>query len=272
MMKRARGVTLVEMIVTIVVLGIVAGIISMFIRVPIDSYIDAGRRARLTDAADLALRRMTRELRLALPNSVRVTNVGTVVYIEFMLTREGGFYRAQPTAAPGTEDILDFGSADNTFQIFASSNAIGATDWIAIANLGSGSGSDAYAGDNIVRVSAFNAGTGVLTLAAATLFPVPAPDQRFQVVTDRVTYECDPATGQLRRHAGYGIVLASAAQPTPPAGGTQSLMVDRVLGCTFVYDANVSNVRTGIVSLSLTLGEAGESVTLFHQVHVSNAS
>lgn len=35
------------------------------------------------------------------------------------------------------------------------------------------------------------------------------------------------------------------------------------------YDTN-ANTRMGIVSMSLTLEEAGESVTLLHQVHVSN--
>lgn len=268
-----RGVTLVEMIVTMIVLGVVGGMISMFIRMPVDSYLDASRRARLTDIADLALRRMTHELRLALPNSVRVTTVGQSTYVEFMLTKEGGYYRAAQSDAGG-EDILDFELADASFQVYATSSSLGAGDWLAITNLGSGSGSDAYAGDNIARVDSYvsgSGGSGLVTLTAGKRYPVPSPDQRFQIVADRVTYVCDKASGRLTRHAGYGMVLASAAQPTPPSGGTQSLMADKVLDCTFVHDNNVSNVRAGIVSLSLTLGETGESVTLFHQVFVSNA-
>jgi hypothetical protein len=34
------------------------------------------RRAELTDQADVALRRITRDIRLALPNSLRVTTTG----------------------------------------------------------------------------------------------------------------------------------------------------------------------------------------------------
>ena len=227
--RRQRGVTLVEMIVTIVILGIVAGMISLFVRVPVEGYLDASRRARLTNVADLALRRMTHELRQALPNSVRVTTDGMVTYVEFMLTHEGGYYRAAPTNSPGGEDILDFGAADASFQSFSTASALGASDWLVIANLGSGSGSDAYAGDNIARISAYDNGTGVVTLAAARQFPVPSPDQRFQIVSDRITYACDRANHRLIRHSGYGMVLASAAQPTPPSGSTQSLMADKVI-------------------------------------------
>jgi len=43
----------------------------------------------------------------------------------------------------------------------------------------------------------------------------------------------------------------------------------RANACTMTYDTN-ANTRMGIVSISLTLEEAGESVTLLHQVHVSN--
>lgn len=268
---RERGVTLVEMIVAVAVLGVVAGLISMFLRVPIDSYLDAARRARLSEVADLALRRMTHELRLALPNSVRVSASGAAVYVEFMLTREGGYYRAAPTDSPGGEDILDFGTADARFQSYASAATLAAGDWVVVTNLGSGSGSDAYAGQNIARIAGHDAATGVVTLTSGKQFPVPSPDQRFQVVSDRVTYVCDKASGRLVRHSGYGVVLAGAAQPTPPVGSTQSLMADKVVDCSFVHDSNVSNVRAGIVSLSLTLGEAGENVTLFHQVFVSNA-
>ena len=62
---------------------------------PIDSYVAQDRRARLTDAADTALRRMVRDIRLGLPNSVRVTTVGTTIYLEFLITRTGGRYRAE---------------------------------------------------------------------------------------------------------------------------------------------------------------------------------
>jgi len=86
-----------------------------------------------------------------------------------------------------------------------------------------------------------------------------------------VTYECNPDTGVLRRYSGYALV--GPTQLTPPGGASVLLaqqVAKRANACTMTYDANVANTRMGVVSMSLTLEEAGESVTLLHQVHVSN--
>ena len=60
-----RGFTLVEAIVTIVLTGILVATAAVFIRAPVQGYIDVARRADLTDTADYALRRIGRELRQA---------------------------------------------------------------------------------------------------------------------------------------------------------------------------------------------------------------
>ena len=70
--KSHRGFTLVEMIIVIVITGIIGGMVAMFIRMPVQGYVDSARRAEMTDIADTALRRIGRDLRTAVPNSVRV--------------------------------------------------------------------------------------------------------------------------------------------------------------------------------------------------------
>ena len=67
-----RGFTLVEMIVVITVIGIVAAGAALFIRNPTQAYFDLETRAGLTDLADGTMRKMARDVQLALPNSVRV--------------------------------------------------------------------------------------------------------------------------------------------------------------------------------------------------------
>ncbi|MFA6270798.1 MAG: type II secretion system protein, partial [Candidatus Paceibacterota bacterium] len=79
--RPSAGFTLVEAVVAIVITGILAGIVAVFIASPVQGYVDSVRRAELTDAADVALRRMMRDIRLALPNSLRVTSAGGVDYI-----------------------------------------------------------------------------------------------------------------------------------------------------------------------------------------------
>lgn len=269
MQARCGGFTLVEAIVAMVILGIAAALVGMFIRVPIESYFDTERRGRLTDTADTALRRIARDLRLALPNSVRVTYVGGVPYLEFFQTRTGGRYRTDPSSGGSGSNLnfLDFTTADTSFQVIGTAPTFATGDYLAIANLGPGSGADAYAGDNIVPITGI-AG-GVISFGAFR-FPVPSPGFRYFIVNSRVTYRCDRTTGELRRYWGYGMPPAGGLQPTPPAGGGNALLANKVSGCTITYDANVANTRTGVVGLSLSLTEQNETVTLFQEVHVSN--
>ena len=69
----------------IAIVGIIGAMVAVFIRSPVQSYVDSARRAELGDVADTALRRIIRDLRLALPNSVRVTEspVGSVFISSF---------------------------------------------------------------------------------------------------------------------------------------------------------------------------------------------
>jgi MSHA biogenesis protein MshO len=90
---RQGGFTLTEMVMVIVITGILAGIVAVFIAGPVGGYVDSARRAQLTDAADAALRHLAREVRLALPNSMRVGTDGSNRYIEFIMTSAGGRYR-----------------------------------------------------------------------------------------------------------------------------------------------------------------------------------
>ncbi|MDP2239595.1 MAG: type II secretion system protein [Burkholderiales bacterium] len=270
---RARGVSLVEMIVVIAVTGILAAVVATFIQRPVEGYVDAVRRAELTDIADTALRRMTRDVRTALPNSLRVTANGNVRYIEYLQTSGGGRYRAEVDSG-GLGDPLDFTAADATFDVIGPMPALAAGNAIVVYNLSSdpATTSNAYVGDNRASYSSNTATT--ITLTAAKLFPFNSPGKRFQVVQTPVTYACDPlpgGTGELRRVSGYAI---QAAQPNNinaaplSTAPVNALLARNVRDCAFSY-AEVSQ-RTGVLALRLQLESGGESVRLFQQVHVNN--
>src|SRR5437588_9933469 len=88
--SRERGVTLIEMVIVIAITAIIAGAVAVFISGPGEGYADAARRAEMTDIADTALRRITRELRTALSNSIRSAPVSAVSYRAHLQRRAGG--------------------------------------------------------------------------------------------------------------------------------------------------------------------------------------
>jgi len=261
------GFTLIEMIIVIVITGIVAAAVAVFMLAPTQSYFDSTRRAEMTDRVDNTLRRVGRDLRLALPNSVRVSTSGANTAVEFLITRAGGRYRAAQTNT-GAGDILDFSSgADNSFDVLGPGVEVGAGDQIVIYNLGI-PGADAYVGDTR---RAYPGAGGMLSnipyTSTGTPFPFTSPEDRFHVIAGSpVSYNCDLATGRLTRHSGYAI---AAAQSVPPAGAGD-LIAENVTACTFVYDPLAVAQRAGLIIMTLSITQAGESVNIYHTIHVNN--
>jgi MSHA biogenesis protein MshO len=259
---REAGFTLAEAIIVIVITGILAGIVAVFIRSPVQGFFDTARRAALADAADTALRRIGRDLRQALPNSVRVS--GSTA-LEFLHVRSAGRYCEQgPPCNP-----LDFTAADTSFEVLGPGVEVLSGDSVVVYNLGV-SGADAYEGTSTSRRAAaapFGPALTTVTIGSGVRFPFASPGRRFQVVDTPVSYIC--SGNQILRYWGYTIV---PAQPVPPAGGTNALIADKDVpgGCNFSYEVGASQ-RDALVSLRLALTDGGETVSLLHQVHVNNA-
>lgn len=274
--RRASGFTLVEAVLVIMLTGVVAVMAGTFIKAPVTSYADQARRAELGDAADLALRRIAREVRGALPNSVRVDATNTV--LEFLPVSAGGRYRSAPDSG-GAGDDLDFSSStDGSFDVLGPGVPVANGDQLVIYNLGL-PGADAYSGENRRALSGAGSGLTRLTFVPnGTPFPFASPSSRFQIVSTPVTFACTPGSGgsgRVRRYGGYAI------QATQPAnvgasplsaltGSNNALLIDKVESCSFVYNAG-NGARNGLLTLAFKLTSGGESVNLMHQVQVDNS-
>lgn len=291
-LKYQAGFTLIESVMVIVITGILAGMVAVFIKAPVDSYFDMARRAELTDIADTATRRIARDIRLALPNSVRHAVDGSDHCIEFIPTKAGGRYRASQTST-STGDILDFSAIDTSFDMLGlnasmpTSSQIVQDDVVVVYN--DGFGGNAYAGTNGVKVASLGvgdtAGTNKITLVAAgvgtpfngKVFPVASPTNRFQVISKDqhvVSYACSANT--LFRYSRT--LTAAWGQPADcaamVAGAAAATLATGVTACSIIYQPPGSGLgagRFGIVSISLAVTQVGESVNLYQQVSVGNS-
>lgn len=287
-----KGFTLVEMIIVIVITGIIAGMVAMFIRAPVQGYVDSARRAEMSDIADTALRRLGRDLRTAVPNSIRTPAPLGSTYIEFLPTRDGGRYRVADIGGAlcggsALNDALSFDAIDTCFEIIGAPIDFAAGDAIVIGSTQS-DGSLPYqteAGGGVRRIiAAAGVGATQQTVRITSTQRLPASSEleghRFEVVPaaeQAVTYACiDMAAGVLDANGnGQGSLVRYwhydflAGQPAPPpAGATSAVLAQNVSACNFVYDT--SNRRNSLVAVRLTITRGNESVNLYHEVHINN--
>lgn len=283
LMTRQSGFTLIELVVTLVISAIVVSFVSVFISGPVRGFMDQARRARLVDAADSALQRIGRDVRRALPNSVRTTSAGGVVALEVLSTVDGGRYRAQP---PGTAaQVLDFAGADGSFNVLGPFTQIvkpftSTSHHLAIYNVGV-PGADAYALADVITPAgtqidiAADGATGEdrVTLAPAFRFAYGSPRQRVFLVDGPISYLCNPVAGTLTRYEGYSIATSQADRDSNAellaANASASLMADQIVACAFTYTPGTAE-RGGLLVLQFTVSSQGESVSLLSQVHVDN--
>lgn len=271
-----RGFTLVEAIIVIVVTGILAGIVGVFLRLPVQNYLDSANRAELSDIADTTMRRLAREVRLALPNSIRVNGSNAV---EFLLTKNGGRYLAAEDASTSSRPVLDFINPNLTFAVVGdmpdAPMAITKGDLIVVYNLGPGFGdADAYTMGNVARVDSVDTTNRTVTMVsnpfATSAISLSSPGRRFQVVTTPVMFVCDLAQRTLTRISGYAISATMNVPPTD-SSAVRALLATNVNSCAFNYAA-LANTHSALLGITIGLQRStnNEAVTLSHQVHVDN--
>lgn len=285
----STGFTLVELVMVVALTGVVVVMVGAVLSRPLEGFVAQSRRAELVDLAAGALNRMARDIRLALPNSLRAPDNLT---LELLPIHEGGRYRANlgtgavrhdpprcpAAAAPCSIEVLSPGlSAARVTQ----------ARWMAIYTIGSSRQGDGVwppANANAVAVPSVITPTGVgfglsgnqLTLGAAAAgfaFKYASPQHRFYLVREVVGYRCDNP-GTDANGDGLG-VIRRASFDTLAAGYSYSaansaVLVDSVASCTFSYAPGTST-RGGLVTLRLGLKKRNEEIVLLQQVHVDNA-
>jgi len=263
-MRTQRGFTLIESVMVIAITGTVIAVVAVFIAPATTAYFSSSIRAQLGDQADTALRRIARDLTLALPNSVRISGNS----LELIPVSGAARY------ATDAGDTLQFGMAvpDTSFAVVGPPLKLShASQQLAWYNLGAGTpDANAYTFSN-VRTSTSGAGNATSVGLSGASLPnfLMAPPFRVYAIEPPVTYRCDTTARTLTRYTGYGFL---ASQLDPPTGGSTAVLARDVDSCVFSYDTSPAAVRYALVSLQITLKRKNEteSVTLYHSVHVDN--
>jgi MSHA biogenesis protein MshO len=280
---RSAGFTLIELVIVIAVGSVVVAFMALFIVMPMNAYTAQTRRAALVDASDSALRFMARDLRSALPNSVRVTTSGTVSALELLATADGARYQdGGPLANPAL--VLDFTTADGAFATTVPFTQL-ALPWsssayyLSIYNVGV-PGANAYqmthvitpAGTTIAIAAGASANQNLVTLSPAFQFAYGSPEKRVYLVSGPVSYLCDTSVGTLTRYSGYAITgtQPASAATLAAAGATAALVAADVAGCQFTFSPGTAQ-RNALATLTLQIMQSGESVQLLNEVQVVNA-
>lgn len=244
----------------IAITGVVMTLVAIFIVPATTAYFASAARAQLGDEADTALRRIARDLANALPNSARISGQS----LELIPVSGAARYAVE------SGNPLLFGTADTSFDIIGPALRLSAANQrLAWYNLGAGTpDADAYTQAN-VRVASTGAGNASSVSFSGGILPnfLQAPPFRVYAIEQPVSYRCDLAAQTLTRYSGYGFF---STQPNPPSGGSAAVLARHVSGCSFSYDQPAITARYALVTLTLQLTTQGETVTLYHTVHVDN--
>ena len=279
--QQQLGFTLVEMIAALVLFGVMAATLTIFFKPALDTWLAMRSRSTLAAEADQAMRRVLRDVQVAVPNSIRTPASSC---IELVPSSAGGRYRMATDTVTAGAAAVDPSTTTTSFDVLtplATLPAVG--DWVVVDNQNPG---DVYSGANRSAIRAIStpaAALGRHRLAIdAMQFPLGYDGGRFTVVTQAqqaVFYVCSGASsaldgngnapGVLYRLKQYG--FNAAAPGACPATAGADVLATGLRSCRFLYTANQgATQQSGFVSVQLEFTRSSETASLVFGAHVAN--
>ncbi|QQX82638.1 prepilin-type N-terminal cleavage/methylation domain-containing protein [Shewanella sp. KX20019] len=273
---QASGFTLVEMVTVVIILGILVLGVSSFLLFGTRIFIDSTSVEQVMSQSRFAIERMTRDIRNAVPNSIRVRSSGDDWQcIEMMPIASSASYILAP--------IKPLPSADTALVMQASDSApltkdqqllvypLRPADVYTSAN---GTTGKLFAIKEITNSALTNA-TDV-EFERSVQFDEMSPRQRYFGVTGAVSYCFEKVTdelAQLNRYAGYGF-NNPINQPPPANMGAGVLMAENIVNTIATNNPMAYSPGTlqnnAIVHLNPLFDVQGQSLQYHHQVQVIN--
>jgi len=251
------GFTLIELVMVIVILGILALGTTRYIVQSVEQYTQSADRAKLIAAGRVAVEKITRRLRNALPNSVRVSASG--LCIEYFPILAATSYQGVLPAALNTISTASFtlSSAPTNYAVIAA---------LAPSELYKDSYSTA---EVIAQTTIDSPGSRTdIPLTSSHSFSRTSPAQRVYLV-DKPERFC-ASNNALTFYTGYSI-NNTFVEGSPP-GALASLIAENI----DITDPQVfeyvpgTQVRNALVNVSLNLLRSGDPVKISHTVQIRN--
>lgn len=274
-----NGFTLIEMVISITILGIVGGVSALIIGRTVDGYDATARRAKLQSSARLAVDRIAREIRHALPNSVCTYNGtncnNTANRVYFLKTIDGGEYQTQSGVYSSAAARSPLPVAPNTATHFdvLSTNSLTASvkDWVVVYNTNNTSIYNTTANrrkqissitTKDINGSAPTNDIAVINFTASSSFPEQSPSRRFQIIENQAT---------LFYLLGSDLYRANSLITSPNTPTNPQLLLENISALSFSYVAGTQQ-RASVLRIDLSITVKGETIHIIHEAHIQNAA
>jgi MSHA biogenesis protein MshO len=272
--RRQNGFSLMEMVMVMVILGILAGVLVPMFMESMSAYDDTKQRARLVGKGRLALERIAREVRHAVPNSLSTVGGGTG--IEFLRARAGGRYVEHKdnygTAFSSIPRRFQKNTNKTELYKIGTGLSLAAGDMLVIGNtspsdlaVGSPSSIVALTSIGSTTLAADGTTSGQVLQFGANRFPYDSPGKHFFIADDVVEVGLSGST--LYWHEGT--FSSSLYDQSQDWNVTDPVLVEDVSNIAFRYTPG-NTASTGLLQIELSLDFGDETIDLYHEVHIRN--
>jgi MSHA biogenesis protein MshO len=266
-----KGFTLIEMIIVIILLGLSAIFVSGFIRFGTQIYNDVTERDALISASRFAIERLNREVRSALPNSVRINQtiaalaVNNKQCLEFSPVVVSTVYLDIPVAPEDASDkvsVVKFDDDNYNSDLKVAVYTLTAEDVYS-----AGKNKVFALSEDVINKAQTPAWT--VTLEGDQTFAFDSGTSRLYFIDSAISYCVE--NGQLTRYVDY---TNDVDNNNTPKDGTSALMAENV-NLETNEDlpfrlSNATRTRNAIVSIKMKFSRNDEDISFNNEIQVPN--
>jgi MSHA biogenesis protein MshO len=268
---KVSGFTLLELIVVIIILGVMSVGIAGFIKLTTQTYLNVTERDALLSNTRFVVERLNREIRNAVPNSLRVRNISAMHCLEFVAIEASTTYIDIPVApetARATFTAIPFNdSNDNPYQC----NSCG--DQVIVYPL---SPNEVYDNHNDLSGKVFNIGS--FSSAALNEWAIP-------ISNGAVVFNDDSPTERLfiaNQQISYCMFGQRIYRYSNDIGGIQAFppQTNAALMAEYLAPIDINNLpfilvpatltRNAMVKVNLHFTRDNEDYVFNHDIHINN--